>query len=531
MLRVVTLLASVVLLLAIALPAQAQIDPAPDRAEGEGPYERLVIRGATVIDGTGAPPNGPVDIVIEDNRIVEVRTVGYPGVPIDDDGRPAAADREIDAEGLYVMPGFVDAHAHLGGTAQGTPAEYVLKLWMGHGVTTARDPGSSNGLDWMLEHRTRSTANEITAPRLHAYVSFGQGHDGPIASPEQARAWVQDIAAQGADGLKFFGAAPQIMEAALGEAEQQGLGTAMHHAQMDVARVNVLHTATWGLTTMEHWYGLPEALFDGRTVQDYRLDYNYQNEAHRFGEAGKLWRQAAGPGTARYEMVMDSLLTLDLTLVPTFNIYDANRDLMRAINADWHAEYTLPAMWDFFRPNRAAHGSYHFYWTQENELDWQDNYRRWMHFVNDYKNRGGRVATGSDSGFIYQTYGFGFVRELELLREAGFHPLEVIRAATLKGAEAIGVDDEVGSIEVGKLADLVIVPENPLENLKSLYGTGWPRLNDTTGAVERVGGVHYTIKDGIVYDARELLADVRQIVREAKDEAGLPEGPMPVATD
>jgi len=93
------------------------------------------------------------------------------------------------------------------------------------------------------------------------------------------------------------------------------------------------------------------------------------------------------------------------------------------------------------------------------------------------------------------------------------------------------VDDEVGSIEVGKRADLVIVPENPLQNLKSLYGTGWPRLNDTTGAVERVGGVHYTIKDGIIFDARELLADVRQIVREAKEEAGLPEGPMPVTTD
>lgn len=531
MLRVVASFAVFVLLMVIVLPAQAQIEPAPDRAEGEGPYDRLVIRGATVIDGTGAPPNGPVDIVIENNRIAEVRTVGYPGVPIDEDRRPAAGDREIDAEGMYVLPGFVDMHGHVGGTSQGTPAEYVLKLWMSHGVTTVRDPGSGNGLEWMLEHQQRSAANEITAPRLHTYLTFGRGHDGPIATPEQARAWVRDIAEQGANGIKFFGAAPAIMEAALEEAQEQGLGTAMHHAQMDVARVNVLNTATWGLTTMEHWYGLPEALFDDRTVQHYRLDYNYQDESHRFGEAGKLWRQAAEPGSERYETVMDSLLSLDFTLVPTFNIYDANRDLMRAINADWHPEYTLPAMWDFFRPNRAAHGSYHFYWTQEHELDWQDNYRRWMHFVNDYKNRGGRVGAGSDSGFIFQTYGFGFVRELELLREAGFHPLEVIRAATLKGAEAIGVDDAVGSIEVGKKADLVIVPENPLQNLKSLYGTGWPRLNDETGAVERVGGVHYTIKDGIIFDARELLADVRQMVREAKDEAGLPDGPMPVTTD
>lgn len=510
--------------------AAAQIEEAPPRDEGEGPYERLVLRGATLIDGTGAPPIGPVDIVIEGNRITGIYTVGYPGVPIEEEDRPEEGDRELDVSGMYVLPGFVDMHGHIGGTAQGTPAEYVFKLWMAHGITTARDPGSGNGLEWTAEHRERSADSEITAPRLHPYVTFGQGHEGPIATPDEAREWVRRIAGEGAEGIKFFGAAPDILQAALEEADEQGLGSAMHHAQMDVARTNVLDTSTWGLTTMEHWYGLPEALFTDRTVQDYRLDYNYQNEEHRFAEAGTLWNEAAEPGSERWNAVMDSLLALDFTLVPTFNIYDANRDLMRAIRADWHETYTLPSLWEFFRPNRRAHGSYHFYWTTENELDWKENYRPWMQFVSEYKNRGGRVATGSDSGFIYQTYGFGYVRELELLREAGFHPLEVIRAATLKGAEAIGVDDEGGSVEVGKLADLVVVPENPLENLKVLYGTGWLRLNDETGEVERVGGVRYTIKDGIIYDAPALLEDVRAIVEEAKEEEGIEPGPMPVET-
>ena len=145
-----------------------------------------------------------------------------------------------------------------------------------------------------------------------------------------------------------------------------------------------------------------------------------------------------------------------------------------------------------------------------------------MTFLNEYKNRGGRVATGSDSGFIYKLYGFDYIRELELFREAGFHPLEVIWAATLKGAEALGAADDVGSIQVGKKADFVVLDENPLENLKTLYGTGTIKLNDETGEVERVGGVKYTIKDGIIYDAKALLEDVRQIVREAKEEAGLP---------
>jgi imidazolonepropionase-like amidohydrolase len=138
-----------------------------------------------------------------------------------------------------------------------------------------------------------------------------------------------------------------------------------------------------------------------------------------------------------------------------------------------------------------------------------------MTFVNEYKNRGGRVTAGSDSGFIYQLYGFAYIRELEMLREAGFHPLEVIRAATMHGAEALGLDKDLGTVEVGKLADFVILEENPLQNLKVLYGTGAVRVNDKNEPV-RVGGVKYTVKDGIVYDAKQLLKDVRTIVDQHK---------------
>ena len=140
-------------------------------------------------------------------------------------------------------------------------------------------------------------------------------------------------------------------------------------------------------------------------------------------------------------------------------------------------------------------------------------------FLNEYKNRGGRVTAGSDSGFIFQLYGFAYIRELELLREAGFHPLEVIRSATLNGAEALGWDDKIGSVQIGKMADFVIVEENPLENLKVLYGTGAIKLTEDNEVV-RVGGVKYTIKDGIIYDAKQLLAQVKQMVDDAKAAEG-----------
>ncbi|MDX1443877.1 MAG: amidohydrolase family protein [Gammaproteobacteria bacterium] len=519
---------AILLFVSIPLMAQASIPAAPDRVEGEGPFERLILRGATIIPGTGAPAIGPADIVIEGNRIKDIAIVGYPGLPIDPEGRPAADEntRELDVSGMYVLPGFVDMHGHLGGAEQGTPAEYVLKLWLAHGITTVREPGSGNGLEWTLEHQRRSARNEIAAPRLVPYVFWGMGHDGPITTPEQARDWVESVADAGAEGIKFFGAPPKILKAALEEAQEQGLGTAMHHAQMNVTGANVIDTARWGLDSMEHWYGLPEAMFTDRLVQDYPADYNYMNEYHRFGQAGRLWEQAAEPGSEKWNAVRDELIELDFTIDPTMTIYEASRDLMAARRAEWHDDYTLPSLWEFFQPSRKAHGSYWFDWSTADEIAWKQNFRKWMQFIEDYNNHGGRVTVGSDAGYIFKLYGFGYIEELEMLQEAGLHPLEVIRAATINGAEALGLEDEIGSVDPGKLADLVIVPANPLANFKVLYGTGAIRVTEDNEVI-RDGGVRYTIKDGIIYDARALLEDVRNIVAQQKEANGVTELEQP----
>jgi hypothetical protein len=466
--------------------------------DGEGPFSQLIIRGATLINSTGAPPIGPVDIIVEENIIKKIVTVGYPGVEIDESKRPVLKEggHEIDANGAYVLPGFIDMHAH--------------------GITTIRDPSCGNGLDWVLRHKKLSAENKITAPRIQAYTAFGMGEMDGVNTPEEARSWVRKNASNGADGIKFFGLPPKLFAAALDENKKVGLRSACHHAQMEVARWNVVHSAKAGLTSMEHWYGLPEALFTDRTIQDYPVDYNYRNEQHRFGEAGRLWKQAAEPYSDHWNKVMNELIELDFTIDPTFNIYEASRDLHRARRAEWHEDYTLPSLWKFYQPSKISHGSYWHFWGTEEEVSWRQNYDLWMTFINEYKNRGGRVTAGSDSGFIFQLYGFAYIRELELLREAGFHPLEVIRAATLSGAEALGMDDEIGSIEVGKKADIIIVDENPLANLKVLYGTGAIKLTEANEVI-RAGGVMYTIKDGVVYDAKKLLEDVKRIVDAAKD--------------
>ena len=512
-----------------ATPAPAQEPstdprPAPPRAEGEGPFERLVIRNATVIDGTGAPAGGPMDIVIEGNRIVSVMKAKY----IAGDMRPASAavqaSKEIDATGMYVLPGFVDLHLHSGDIPKTPEAEYVYKLWLAHGITAGRGVPFASPV-FSESEKGRSARNEITAPRMFTYRLPFDEWEGTIQSPKDARAWVRSAAKTGIDGLKLTAYPPEIMAALLDEAKKLGLGSTAHLSQSGVANMNALDAARLGLGTVTHFYGLFEALYDGHSVQPWPAGYNNFDEQQRFGQVARQWNLIHPPGSKEWRALLEELKALRVVLDPTMTAYLASRDVMRRRNADWHEAYTLPSLWDYYQPNRDNHGSYYFDWTSWDEAAWRNFYRVWMAFLNDYKNLGGRVTASSDAGYIYNTFGFSTVEEMELLQEAGFHPLEVIRAATMHAAEALfepkGKPIEFGVVRAGLLADLVIVPEDPIANLKVLSGTGAVRLNDQTGKAERVGGILYTIKDGIVYDARKLLADVAQMVARQKTERGI----------
>jgi len=298
------------------------------------------------------------------------------------------------------------------------------------------------------------------------------------------------------------------------------MGTMAHLSQMGVAQMNALDAARLGLGTVTHFYGLFESMYKDHDIQPWPVNMNYNDEQMRFGQVARQWNLIHPRGSEEWTNALKEFLKHDVTLDPTFGIYSAGRDIMRLREAEWHDRYTLPSLMDYYLPSRDAHGSYWFYWTTADEIAWMNFYRVWMSFLNDYKNMGGRVTTGTDAGFIYSTYGFAFPMEMEMLQEAGFHPLEVIRSATMHGAQTLfkpsGRPIEYGVVKVGMLADLAIVGANPLENLKALYGTGAVKLNDATGRAERVGGVRWTIKDGIIYDAKKLLEDVAKMVADQK---------------
>ena len=512
---------------AIAAPALASgMLPTPARgAEAQGPYPILVIRGATIITGNGGPPYGPADIIIKGNRIAEITSAGTPGLAMAKDREPIGAAREIDATGMYVMPGFVDMHAHSGGPDKAPDPSYPYRLWLAHGVTTIRGvPLFGDDAARAVDDKRRSADGSITAPRIYVYQTLGSGwSQGRVQTPEQARQWVRWAAKAGVDGIKFFNRGdetPAIDKAAIDEAKKLGLGTVAHLSQPNIAEFNARDAAAAGLGTITHFYGHFESLLKDRRTQDSPPDYNFNDEQKRFGGIAEIWNQIHEPGGPEWLDYLKAQKATGVVFDPTFNIYSASRDLMRAKNADWHAIYALPSLTRFYDSNRDNHGSYFYDWTTAHEVTWRNFYTRYMRLINDYKNMGGRVTTGSDPGFIYQLWGFNYILELELLQEAGFSPLEVIESATINGARTLNepkrLEPQFGLVRAGMLADLVIVPENPLQNFKTLYGTGFTRLNEKTNTSETVGGVRWTIKDGIVFDAPALLKSVAAQVAAEK---------------
>jgi cytosine/adenosine deaminase-related metal-dependent hydrolase len=487
--------------LVVAAPLLAQA-PAPSTGQR---YARLVIRNAMIIDGTGNPARGPMDILIENGTITAIQESRASELAaLTDEGAgkiTGAFDRVIDATGMYVMPGIIDVHTHIHFTRAGKamPKDYVCKLMLAHGVTTIRDPGSTEGIDTIVAHARLSADNRIAAPTIIPYAVVAAD------TPDEARAKVRSLKAKGAKGLKVFINRPDVWRAISEEAKRLDLPIA---TDMKVQELKALDAVRLGVRSIEHWYGIPDAAIPGG--QDFPAEYSYDDELDRFRWAGDLWRQA---DSARLSAVIDSMIAHDVTWDPTFAIYEANRDLTRARTQPWFGDYALPQVMANFEPDPKRHGSYHFDWTTADEVRWRDNYRIWMRWVKEFAARGGNVTVGSDAGFIYQIYGFTTIREMEMQQEAGFNPLQVIRHATSNGAKLLGLTS-TGVVRPGFEADLAIVDGNPLHNMKVLYATGIDVAED--GKTVKRGGVKFTIKDGIVFDAPRLLADVAEMVRQAK---------------
>ncbi len=519
---------------AVPHPAHAQA-PETVARPGNGPdplpmgtitgqrVRRLVIRGGTIVSGRGVPgsnrampPEGPVDIVIEGNTIVDmipmdpVNAAGY--------GRGAAratGDLVIDATGMYVLPGLVEMHAHLpgpGGDLGPRSLDFAYRLYLGHGVTTVRDAGTGAGMRLMAEQRRLADANQLVAPRLVLCQrwplplrEWDEGH-----TPERARAMVRQFKALGADCVKVSkspGQYPDVLEAIVAEAHTLGMFVM---TDLKVSESDAAVASRAGVRSIEHWYGVPDAALTGS--QQFPADYNYWDELDRFRYAGLLWAEA-DRHPDRLEAVLDLMVRNGTNWNPTMTVYEDNRDVWRSLGVPIRETLVHPGE-IAAGPDSSVHGAFKREWKTSDEINWKRNFRIWMKWVQRFHEKGGLLTAGSDEGGIG---GIAMIRELELLQEAGLHPIDVVRVATTNAAAALGWDRHCG-IRVGCVADLAVVNGNPIDNFKVMYGRGY----GLAGLVPRDrqwqhGGVTWTVKDGVVFDAQALLREAEWYVRQERE--------------
>lgn len=504
-----------VLLGALAASGHAQI-PATAVKAAATPYARLAIRNTLLIDGTGSPLRGPVDIFIEGDTITDIRDsvpiLSSTGVALETGVDAPYAGQEIDAKGKFVMPGLIDTHAHL---YPPTPREFIYKLFLANGVTSLRNLDGNFGFgtatpEGILAEKRRIAAGQVIAPRLWVYPFLPDSVKTAADVPALVKRWHL----LGVDGIKLVKASqqyPDMLKVLGEETRRYGMGLAVHIPQSASPGVNAVIAAESGVTTVEHHYGYPETALRETTIPVLAPGYNYGEERQRFRTTLALWLQA---DPERLEAVtIPKLVKASLegrfTMNPTMVVYEKQRDLTRAANAPWLEHYARPddlRRWQ--TPDPARHGAIFDRWTSIDEATAAQAYRQWMAFIREYVRQGGHVSVGSDSGGPFQLYGFQTIRELELLLEAGLTPLEVIRAATQDGARTLQ-EPRMGVLRPGFRADLLVVDDNPLEDFKVLMGR--PPV-DATGNPQRRSRIHSVIVNGQVLDPDQLLADVERIV-------------------
>ena len=480
--------------------------------------KRVVIRGATVISGRGTPgsnrgmpPEGPVDIVIENGIITDVVMMD----PVNAAGygknfqRPSG-DIVIDAKGMYVTPGLVEMHAHLpprNNDLGPRGIDYAYRLYLGHGVTAVRDAGDGAGTPYLLEQKKAIEAGALAGPRL----VLCQRWPLPLRrwdvgnTPEKARVMVKEFKALGADCIKVSkspGHYPDVLEAIADEGKKLGMFTMV---DLKVSETDARVASNAGVKSIEHWYGIPDAALTGS--QNFPVDYNYWKELDRFRYAGMLWAEADRQ-PERISAVIDLMIKNGTNWDPTLSVYEDNRDWWRSIGLPTKATLEHPSQ-VAASPDSGTHGAFKTEWKTSDEINWRRNFGIWMRWVKTYHERGGQLTAGSDDA---SSGGISMIRELELMQEAGIHPIDVIRVATTNATAALGWKDGCG-VRVGCRADMAVINGNPLDNFKVMYGRGYGFAGlKPAEELWKHGGVAWTIVGGTVWDAQGLLREAEGYV-------------------
>ena len=427
--------------------------------------ETVALRGVTVLDGTGGPALQNQTIVIEGNRISAVGSAGQVQIP--------AGAEVMELSGHTVIPGMVGLHNHLYYTAAGGRAAQLTysapRLYLGSGVTTVRTTGSRQPFA-ELNLRAEIEKGSVPGPRIHVtapYITAGGGMSTMtmLESPEQARRFVRYWAAEGATWLKAYtNIRSEELGAAIDEAHKQGIKVTGH-----LCSVSFTEAVALGIDNIEH--GLP-------TNSDYSPG-RAKDECPSGLLASATQVDVASPEVAAtFKAMIDAGVPMTSTLA-VYELFFQGRPVQDARSLDAMA----PAVREDYLASKAQIDETGY------PVEWLKNA---MAYEKAFHDAGGVLAAGVDpTGNGGALPGYGDQRNYELLIEGGFSPAEAVKVVSANGALVLDVFDDLGTIEAGKIADLVVM-------------TG-----DLTADPSVIRNVTVVFKDGVGYDSPKMLEDVR----------------------
>ena len=413
-----------------------------------GSGSELIITDVTLIDGTGSDPRVGVDIRIADGRITEIGP----------DLSAASASETIDGSGKYVIPGLIDAHVHMDAPIvfQLTPEEKARviennpRAFLYNGVTTVLNVSSE--VDWIFEQRQAEREGRLLSPRLYVMGrsftpvdGWGSRHGGALGDVDDAVARAQDYISRGTDGFKV------IIEDGLGASGTYNrMSEEMMMAISNVARENNVPIYTHAINLDEFHsavamsstaivHGLEDPIPPGDTILQDMVENNVM-----FVPTHSLWEAFLRHDEAAADL-NDPILRGS---VPHFLL-----DYMQ--DPDYRAEET--------RRFLAVADMPVYQWAEEKIPVFSEN-------ILKAHQAGVIIAAGTDAGgpVGYNFQGYNLPWEVKLFVQAGLTPMEALVAATRNGAMVIGVEDQLGTVATGKLADLLILSANPLEDIENI---------------------------------------------------------------
>ena len=424
-------LASVALMLALG----------PLTACRRSPPDGVALVGATLFDGSGGPVLPNAVVVVRRGRIESVGTRAGFALP--------AKTREVDVTGRWIIPGLIDAHAHV--------EPWALPRYLAWGVTTVRDVHGT--LDSVLRLRDRVNLGAVAGPRMY---SAGAMIDGlpttyPDAiganSPRDARKAVDRLVNAGVDLIKVYTRVdPTLLRAVIDEAGTFNLRVTGHLGLTDAVTA-----AKEGIGSIEHLSGVPEA-----SMADASSLYaaHYRGFFPGWTAFERSW---AGLDSAALARVAKELADRKVTMVPTLVLHETfsrlddpavlSDTMLRAVPELAQARWNVSDM-----VRRAG-------WTDQDYPAFRAGRPKQDLFLRLFAAAGGRIATGTDASNQLLIPGYSEHRELELLVGASFSPRDALLAATRNGALLLGVDS-LGLLAPGKAADLVILTRDPLDDIR-----------------------------------------------------------------